>query len=180
MSDPFVGQIMLFAGNFAPTGWFLCAGQTLAIQQYAALFAIIGTTYGGNGVTTFNLPDLRSRVPVGANLGGNPPGLTPYALGEPAGVENVTLLQTQIPAHTHLVSASSNSGDQVSPANNYIATGVDSQGGSVTAFTANAPNVHLNTNALTLVGGSQPHTNIQPVLGCNYIIAYIGVFPSRG
>lgn len=199
MSEPFLGEIIIFGGNFAPNGWAMCQGQLLSISQNTALFSILGTTYGGNGVQTFGLPDLRGRVPVGMGQG---PGLSSYTQGEQGGVENVTLLVTQIPAHTHIitatgaaatVAASPNPGNSSTPAGNYIADGFDpsttlpgptqnyvtpAQAGT----TGNIAGVTLNMSGVTAsqTGGSLPHTNIQPFLGVNYIIALQGIFPSRG
>src|SRR4026209_391528 len=118
MSEPFLGEIVMFAGNFAPRGWALCNGQILSIAQNTALFSILGTTYGGNGQTTFGLPDLRSRVPVGQGQG---PGLSPWTLGEQNGFENVTLSATQMPAHNHLEEVSVGQADTASANGNYLA-----------------------------------------------------------
>lgn len=179
MSEPFIGQIILFAGNFAPTGWFMCQGQTLAISSYAALFSILGTTYGGNGTTTFQLPDLRSRVPVGWGQG---PGLSAYVLGEQGGVENVNLLVSNMPSHTHLVTADASNGNATSPSNALLAQTVVSKGSTtydtyVTGTPAHA--VTMNPTTIQPQGGGIPHTNLQPFLGLNYIMAYVGIFPSR-
>ncbi len=172
--DPILGTIILFAGNFAPQGWALCNGQLLPISQNAALFSILGTTYGGDGVQTFGLPDLRGRVPISA---GQAVTGTVYALGETGGVENVTLLSSQMPQHNHLMNASTSAlGNGASPANSFLA-----EGGSATKIyaTTATSGVTLNPQAVSLAGGSQPHENMQPYQVFNYIIATQGVFPVR-
>lgn len=157
--DPILGTIILFAGNFAPRGWAFCDGQLMSIAQNTALFSILGTTYGGDGQTTFALPDLRGRAPIHP---GNGPGLTPRALGESSGSESVTLTVGQIPAHNHVVqSAPEANGD---PSANIFAAATDEKAGQA---------------ATGVAGGSQPHDNMQPFLALNYIIALQGVFPSR-
>ena len=177
MSEPFIGEIVLFAGNFAPRGWMLCQGQILSIAQNTALFSILGTTYGGNGQTTFALPDLRGRVPLGQGQG---PGLSPYVLGEASGTENVTLISTEMPAHTHLLAANTAGGSATDPTNNFIAAVSDPNSGSLFSAFAPAPaNTVMAPNAVGVSGGSQPHNNLQPFLCLNYIIAVQGIFPSR-
>lgn len=167
--EPFIGQIILFAGNFAPRGWTLCDGQLLAISQHQALFSIIGTTYGGDGKTTFALPDLRSRVPIQPGQG---PGLSHYQLGERTGSESVTLTTTQIPSHTHQLRASDQDpSGRPDPRNNSLA--LADIYASADAGDAMSPTSIANT------GGNQPHTNVQPVLALNFIIAMVGIFPSR-
>lgn len=166
MSQPFLGEIILFAGNFAPRGWAFCNGQILAIAQNQALFSLLGTTYGGNGQTTFALPDLRSRVPVHAGQG---PGLSDYALGQNGGTETVTLLVSELPQHTHRQPATNgeqttNRPDGALPA----AGGVYGEVSDGSLLTQTSP-----------AGGSQPHNNVQPYLTLNYIIALEGIFPSR-
>ena len=177
MSEPFLGQIILVGFNFAPVGWHFCDGTLLPIQQNTALFSLIGTYYGGNGTTNFALPDLRSRVPVGFGQGN---GLSPYQIGQITGVENVTLQASQMPQHSHLINADSAPTTPVqSPANNYLAAGTAS-GRSADIYSASLTHpATLNAGAVALSGGNQPHTNIQPVLGLNYIIALQGVYPSR-
>lgn len=168
MSDPFIAEIKLFAGNFAPRGWAFCNGQILSIAQNTALFSLLGTTYGGNGQTTFALPDLRSRVPVHPGQG---PGLSNVTLGQAAGSETVTLLQTQMPQHGHMVAATNGSAGASRPANNFL-----SAGGSY----ANASDgTTMNPNMVQGAGGGQPHENRQPYLGLNFIIALEGIFPAR-
>jgi microcystin-dependent protein len=176
MSEPFLGQIMIFGGNFAPRGWAFCNGQLLSIAQNSALFSLLGTTYGGDGVTTFGLPDLRGRVPMHWGQG---PGLTNRVLGESSGSETVTLLSTQIPAHNHLMQASTTDANQASPANNICAPVLDSQGAAGFEFSNAAPNATMNPAAIAASGGSQPHENLQPYLCLSFVIALEGLFPSR-
>jgi microcystin-dependent protein len=171
VSTPFLGEIRLFPYNFAPNGWAFCQGQTLPISQNTALFSLLGTTYGGNGTTTFMLPDLRGRLPIGSGVGA---GLSTYDLGEVGGAESVTISALQMPAHTHLVQASSKEATGTKP------------GGSVLGRTAArtyepAPDgvTHLNTGSLTSAGGGQPTSVIQPYLALNFCIALTGIYPSR-
>jgi microcystin-dependent protein len=176
MATPFIGQITLFAGNFAPRGYRFCDGSLLAISQNTALFSILGTTYGGNGQTNFALPDLRGRVPIHAGVG---PGLSSYVLGEKAGVEQVTLLSTQIPSHVHGagVNASTGASNTVSPGGAVLA--VSAQGNAYA--TGNPTLSAMSTSAATVLnaGGNQPHSNMQPYLALNFIIATQGIFPAR-
>jgi microcystin-dependent protein len=170
MSEPFIGQIVMFAGNFAPRGWAFCDGQLLAISQYSALFSILGTTYGGDGRTTFALPDLRGRVAMHA---GNGPGLSNRPLGTRGGAEEVTLNINQIPSHSHGLAASSAPAADTSPSGNLPAeTRRD-------AYVSGSPNTTMATAAISNTGGSQAHTNVQPYTVVNYIIALQGIFPSR-
>jgi microcystin-dependent protein len=166
VSEPFIGSVILFAGNFAPRGWAFCDGQLLSISQNTALFSILGTTYGGNGQTTFALPDLRGRSPIGPRQG---PGLANHDLGEEGGVENVTLSINQMPAHSHLPGASLGEQDTNSPAN-----AIAAKGGVYGAGSASA-----NMAPVSAAGGNQPHENRPPYLGLNYIIALEGIYPSR-
>ncbi|WP_413174276.1 phage tail protein [Anabaena azotica] len=170
MSEPFIAEIRMFAGNFAPRGWAFCNGQILSISQNTALFALIGTTYGGNGQTTFALPDLRGRTPIHAGQG---PGLTPRTLGEAGGTEAVTLISSQIPAHNHSLLAVSTAATSGDPGQNLLAQ----SRGSV--YAAGSPSATMNPAAIGIAGGSQPHNNMQPFLTVNYIIALEGIFPSR-
>ena len=167
MSDPFIGQIALFPYNFAPRGWAFCNGQLLSIAQNTALFSLLGTTFGGNGQTTFALPDLRGRAAMSS---GQAPGLAPYVLGEQGGTETVTLSTAQVPAHTHTVMASQNDATASSPTNTVPAGG----GAYGTAL-----NTSMNPNMVQPVGGSQPHENRPPYLVLNYCIALEGIYPSR-
>jgi len=163
----------MFGGNFAPTGWALCNGQTLAISQNAALFAVIGTSFGGNGTTTFALPDLRGRVPVHQGQG---PGLSMYTVGEQTGSETVTLLQNQMPVHTHTVNADGQNSGKNTPIGNFPGT----VGGTAPEkMYSGASNGAMNANMIAPAGGSQPVPNIQPVLCVTFIIALAGIFPSR-
>lgn len=171
MATPFVGQIIIFGGNFAIRGYAFCNGQLIAIAQNNALFAILGTTYGGNGQTTFALPNLQGRVPIHFGSGS---GLSPYQLGQQGGSESVTLTTPQLPAHTHTASlkASTNEATDTEPTNQYLATG-----NSYTGTT----NTQLNAGAIVggITGGNQPHENRQPLLALNFLIALQGIFPSR-
>ncbi len=171
MSTPFLGEIRIFGFNFAPRGWALCSGQLLAISQNTALFSILGTTYGGNGTSNFALPDMRGRVALGSGQG---PGLSVYALGEQSGVENVTLLVSEMPAHRHAAGCSSAVGDSYMGSGAVPAT--DAGGNNV--YTG-ASNNTMNPSSLAIVGGSQPHNNLQPYMAMNYCIALQGVFPAR-
>jgi microcystin-dependent protein len=166
MSEPFLASIVLFAGNFAPRGWAFCQGQILSISQNTALFSLLGTTYGGNGTTTFALPDLRGRAPIGQGQG---PGLSSISLGEVGGVESVTLLATQMPSHTH--SQPVTNGQQTTNRPNGA---LPAQGG-VYSNESDGSTFHPTSAA----GGSQPHENREPYLGLNYIIAIEGIYPSR-
>lgn len=176
MDEPFIGDIRPVAIPFAPRGYAFCAGQLLPISQNQALFSLLGTTFGGNGTTTFALPDLRSRIVVGS---GQLAGGSSYLQGQTSGVEGVNLLTTQIPSHTHQVTGtiqSSDSTDFGDPANNLPAAGGRSQfsGGA-----ANAPMAAAATGTSGSAGGSQAHDNRMPYLGINYVIALQGIYPSR-
>jgi microcystin-dependent protein len=173
MATPFLAEIKMFGGNFAPIGYALCNGQLLAISQNSALFSLLGTTYGGNGQTTFGLPDLRGRVPIHAGSG---PGLTPYVLGEIAGTESVTLLQSQMPAHNHLVEANSSAGTATAPSTTLVLAASTARD---KVYSTAAPNTTLSPAAIGVAGSSQPHNNIQPYLVVNFIIALQGIFPSH-
>jgi microcystin-dependent protein len=176
--EGYIGQVILFAGNFAPRGWAFCQGQLLSIQTNTALFSILGTTYGGNGQTNFALPDLRGRVAVGQGQG---PGLSNWVLGESTGVENVSLVVTEMPAHSHLVQVSAGAADTGTASNNYLAN-ANAQFGAdpIPVNTYNGgTGATLAVNTIGPAGGSQPHENIQPSLCINYIICLEGIFPSR-
>jgi|SRR6476646_10603500 len=164
MGTPYVGEIRMFAGNFAPAGWALCQGQMLAISENDVLFTLIGTTYGGDGQTTFALPDLQSRVPVHVGPG--------FVQGQIAGVESVTLTTSQIPAHSHVPLCNSGAGTNASPQNDVWAA-LDSN-----IYSDVAPSVIMAPSALGSTGGSQPHDNMVPFLVINFIISLFGVFPS--
>ena len=171
MGQPYVGEIRMFAGNFAPNGWMFCEGQTLPISENDVLFQLIGTTYGGDGESTFNLPNLASRVPI--HMGTGPDGTT-YQIGEAAGTEQETLSIQQIPNHTHTFLASANTASVLSPNGNV--TGDDN---ATQVYRPGPATVQFNTQAITPVGGSQPHENTQPFLCINFIISLFGVFPSQ-
>jgi microcystin-dependent protein len=172
MSQPYIGEIRMFGGNFAPRGWALCNGQLLAISANAALFSILGTTYGGNGVSNFGLPNMQSRVPIHAGTGG---GLSSYVLGEQTGAENVTLTSGNLPQHNHGLNCGTGGGNQASPAGNYPA--LESTGTSLN-YSSTAGGT-MNGAMVGFTGSNLPHTNIQPVLCVNFIIALVGIFPSR-
>ena len=175
---PFVGEIRMFGGNFAPNGWMFCEGQLLPISENEVLFQLIGTMYGGDGENTFALPNLSGRVPI--HFGTGPDGTT-YTQGELAGVESVTLTTQQIPNHTHAMGCSSGGGQPSSnPANAVAAPSDISQYNDLTAAPNNATNAQLGTPAFTSnsSGGSQPHENMMPFLCINFIISLFGVFPS--
>jgi microcystin-dependent protein len=168
---PFIGQIQMFAGTFAPSGWMFCEGQILPISQYDALFALIGTTYGGDGVQTFALPDLRGRVIVSAGQGS---GLSNYAVGQTGGAEAVTLTRGQLPVHGHPLFADSLSGTSDTPTGLLIANAPD----GIPSFGVSPVGV-MAANAVSDVGGGQAHNNVKPYLAIRYIIAVQGIFPSR-
>jgi len=170
MAQPYVGEIRMFAGNFAPAGWMFCQGQLLPISEYETLFQLIGTTYGGDGQSTFALPNLQSRIPI--HMGTGTDGIN-YQLAETAGVETVTLTTQQIPIHTHPMTASTAIGTLSDPSNN-----VTSEGPSIKLYSAQVPAAALNANAVMPTGGSQPHDNVQPFLCISYIISLFGIFPS--
>jgi microcystin-dependent protein len=165
MAQPYVGEIRMFAGNFAPVGWMFCEGQLLPISENETLFQLIGTMYGGDGESTFALPDLRGRIPVHVGAG--------LVQAETGGVEEVTLTTSQIPAHSHPFLASTGIADKSSPQSNVVAQSTAAQ-----LYLEDNPNVNLAPQSITPVGGSQPHTNFQPYLCVNFIISLFGIFPS--
>jgi microcystin-dependent protein len=173
MASPFLGEIRMFGGNFAPRGWAFCNGQILPISQNTALFSLLGTTYGGNGTSTFALPNLQSRVPVHWGTGA---GLSSYVIGQQAGQENVTLLQSQMPAHTHLLNAVTSGGNQASPTGNLPA--VESTGTSLN-YSSDPANTTMNPAAVANAGQNLPVPVVQPYLAVSFIIALQGIFPSR-
>jgi len=164
MAQPFVGEIRMFAGNFAPAGWMFCQGQLLPISENETLFVLIGTTYGGDGESTFALPDLRGRIPIHQGNG--------FILAETGGVEQVTLTVNQIPSHTHPLIATTSVANQSSPTNNLPA-----QSTAADLYIEDTATAALASSAITPTGGSQPHTNFQPYLCVNYIISLFGIFP---
>lgn len=170
MGEPYVGEIRMFAGNFAPNGWMMCQGQTLPISENDVLFTLLGTTYGGDGEETFNLPNLQGRFPIHQGTGAG----STYQLGETGGSESVTLTVQQIPSHSHPVTATSANGGQATPQNNVFAA---VQSGNQ-MYNDQAPNGTMNANAVNPIGGSQPHDNMAPYLCINFIISLFGRFPS--
>jgi microcystin-dependent protein len=175
MSEPFLGEVRLFAGNFAPVGWNLCDGTVLPISQNDALFNLIGTTYGGDGVSTFALPDLRGRVPVGQGAG---PGLSPCTLGQQYGTETVTLTAQQIPVHSHAFVTTTGAASSPNPATALFAnTGTDNL--YLPSPSSPQPKA-LGLQAVMNAGNGQPHNNIMSSVGMNYIIALEGIYPSQG
>ena len=165
MAQPYVGEIRMFAGNFAPAGWMFCEGQLLPISENETLFQLIGTTYGGDGQSTFGLPDLRGRLPLHQGNG--------FILAETGGAEEITLTTQQIPAHSHPMLASTAPGTQNDPSNSLTAASP-----SVLLYAGSAPDSNLAPNAVGPTGGSQPHTNFQPYLCVDFIISLFGIFPS--
>ena len=168
MSQPYVGEIRMFAGNFAPAGWMFCEGQLLPISEYQTLFNLIGTTYGGDGQNTFALPDLRGRLPIHQGNG--------FTLAETGGVETVTLTVSQIPAHTHAFLGSTDVATQTAPTG---LVGGKSSGATISPYGTDQPQGPLSPQAIGSTGGSQPHDNFQPYLCIDFIISLFGVFPSQ-
>ena len=171
MSEPFVGEIRMFAGNFAPRGWAFCDGQLLAVSQNDALFSLLGTIYGGDGRTTFGLPDVRGRVPIHAGSG---PGLSPRRLGAKGGAENVTLTVNQLPSHTHALRASVNPATTPNPQGEVLGETLTDR-----VYRADDTDVNMASASVSNVGGSRSHTNLMPFLCINFIIALFGIYPSR-
>ena len=165
MAQPYVGEIRMFAGNFAPAGWMFCEGQQMAISENDTLFQLIGTTYGGDGESTFNLPDLRGRLPIHQGNG--------VLLAENGGVEEVTLTSNQIPIHNHALTGTTAVGTNPNPQNNIL-----SAAGNIDLYRETAANTPMSNQAIGPVGGSQPHTNFQPYLCISFIISLSGIFPS--
>jgi microcystin-dependent protein len=165
MAQPYVGEIRMFGGNFAPAGWMFCEGQLLPISENETLFQLIGTTYGGDGQSTFALPDLRGRIPIHQGNG--------FILAETGGTEEVTLTTQQMPIHNHAFLASKGPGNVNGPAGN-----VTAESAAVKIYFADVPSVAMNAAAVGPVGGSQPHTNFQPYLCVDFIISLFGIFPS--
>ena len=165
MAQPYVGEIRMFGGNFAPAGWMFCQGQPLAISENETLFQLIGTTYGGDGQSTFNLPDLRGRIPIHK---GNS-----FILAETGGAEEITLTVQQIPVHTHAAVVNGGQGSSPNPAGNVL-----SGSPNVDLYIQDIANVQLAPTSIGPVGGSQPHTNFQPYLCVDFIISLFGIFPS--
>lgn len=167
MATPYVGEIRMFGGNFAPAGWMFCQGQLLPISENEVLFQLIGTTYGGDGQSTFALPDLRGRIPIHQGNG--------FILAETGGAEEITLTVSQIPAHTHPMLASATAATSLSAGNAALAAATLA---SISPYGSDAPRTNLAAQAIVPVGGSQPHTNFQPYLCVSFIISLFGIFPS--
>lgn len=165
MGSPYIGEIRMFAGNFAPAGWAFCQGQSMPISENDALFALIGTTYGGDGQTTFNLPDLRGRIPIHAG--------TNFTLGQMGGTEQVTLTANQMPAHTHPPLDVGGTGNQATPQGGVWALS------NLGQFSNEAPNGSMSPQAISPAGGSQPHENMMPYLCVSFIISLYGIFPQQ-
>lgn len=174
MSDQYVAEIRMFSGNFPPKGWAFCNGQLMSIAQNTALFSLLGTTYGGNGTSTFALPDLQGRAPIGQGAG---QGLSQRALGETGGQETVTLLSSEMPAHSHVPNCNSTGAGQAGPGANVW--GKIPGKTAPQAYSSAAPNVAMASNAVASTGGSSPHNNRQPFLCVTFIIALGGIFPVR-
>lgn len=173
MGAPFIGEIRIFFGNFAPAGWALCNGQTMAISENETLFNLIGTTYGGDGQTTFNLPDLQGRVPIHPGNG--------FVFAETGGSESVTLTTSQIPAHSHGAACNSAAGTSASPTGGFWAGEADTaiKPYTNTPFSSTNPAANMNSLIVGSAGGSQPHDNMLPFLTVNFIISLFGIFPSQ-
>jgi microcystin-dependent protein len=165
MGQPYVGEIRIFAGNFAPAGWMFCEGQLLPISGNDTLFQLIGTTYGGDGQSTFALPDLRGRIPLHFGNG--------FTLAQTGGAETVTLTVPQIPVHSHALLVSTDAGTLNSPAGNVLAASA-----SVTVYIEDVTDANMSANSIGTIGGSQPHNNFQPYLCVDFIISLFGIFPS--
>lgn len=184
MDDGYLGEIRLFAGNFAPLNWAFCDGQMLSVANYAALYSLFGNIYGGDGRVTFALPDFRGRTPIGTGQG---PGLSHYLLGQKGGQETVGLGEPNLPAHIHQLNATEAEGNVTSPTNTVLANSVGTMEKSGTTYSTQNSNyntqltakVELNENVVTKIGGTSPHYNLQPILGLNYIICTEGYYPPR-
>jgi len=165
MAQPYVGEIRMFAGNFAPSGWMFCDGQLLPISENETLFQLIGTTYGGDGESTFALPNLQSRVPIHQGNG--------FILAETGGAEEITLTVPQIPVHSHALLGSTGNGEQANPSGNVLASST-----LMKLYAVESANALMGATSISPAGGSQPHTNLQPYLTINFIISLFGIFPS--
>lgn len=178
MSDPFVAEIRLFPYNFAPRNWALCNGQTMPINQNAALFSLLGTSFGGNGQSNFQLPNLQGAVPLGTGQG---PGLSAYALGQSGGSASVTLQTAQTPAHSHSLTADAETSTSASLQNAILMEGhfTGTATGKVAAYNTAAPDTAMNPAAITATGGGGPHNNMMPYLAFNFCIALMGIYPPR-
>ncbi|GAA3989017.1 phage tail protein [Mucilaginibacter dorajii] len=175
--DPYIAEIRMFAGTYAPQGWATCDGQIMSIAQNNALFALIGTTYGGDGVQTFALPDLRSRAPIHAGQGR---GLSSYVQGQTGGSESVNLSQQQLPAHSHLVNGVSTAANQSTPGGFFPALSNDPAAGTlINSYSDAKPDQQMNATTISLTGGNQPVATLSPVLAVTFIIALNGIWPPR-
>ena len=170
MAQPYIGEIRMFGGNFAPAGWAFCQGQLLAISENETLFNLIGTTYGGDGQSTFALPDMRGRLPIHMGQGG---GLSNYVLAQTGGTENVTLTTSQIPQHNHILTVSSSAASASTPQGNIVANATSN------LYIRDIPSDTMNPGSVGSAGGSQPHTNIMPFLCVSFIISLFGIFPTQ-
>lgn len=179
MATPYIGEIRLFAGNFAPVGWLLCQGQIINIADNETLYMLLGTTYGGNGQTTFGLPNMQGRLPIGQGQGPNK--MSNRVIGQQIGNDNVTLTTTQIPAHTHAINGTSADATTVTPGPDLLLATVSDAQGFYDAGTRNPPlKAALAPQSIGPAGSSQPHANHMPTASINYIIATVGIFPSQG
>lgn len=169
MADPYIGEIRMFAGNYAPNGWLFCEGQLLPISENDALFNLIGTTYGGDGQETFALPDLRGRIPIYQGISSG----QSFTLGEMGGTEWVTLTSTEIPSHTHTIACDPNNGSSVNPQSNAVA------GSALNPYNVAGTDIQMGNQMIGSGGGSQPHENMMPYLCVNFIISLFGIFPSQ-
>ena len=176
MTDPFLAEIRMFAGNFAPRGWALCNGQLMSISQNTALFSLLGVTYGGDGRVTFGLPNLQGSTPMQQGQGA---GLSPRYLGEVGGVSNVTLVNAEMPTHTHTAMAVDDAGTQTSPTNNTWAQALQGRVGDKLYSVGQQPNMLMNSQTVLPMSGSQPHNNMPPYLTVPFIIALQGSYPQR-
>lgn len=176
MADPFIGEIRMVGFNFAPTGWAMCNGQLMPLSQNTALFSLLGTMYGGDGKTTFALPDLQGSAPMHRGQG---PGLSDRIQGETGGSSTVTLLQSEMPLHTHTARANNAQGNLQDPGGNGWGVAPSGLRTVANAYAAENPNTPMSPQALAIAGGSVPHNNMQPYLVLNFIIALQGVYPSR-
>lgn len=170
MAQPYVGEVRMFGGNFAPAGWAFCDGRLLAISQYDTLFNLIGTTYGGDGQQTFAVPDMRGRLPV--HMGQGPGISNNYVIGQKGGTESVTLTANQIPAHNHLLLVSGTAASASSPQSNMLANG------TANLYLRDNPSATMSNASINLTGGNQAHDNMMPYLCVSFIISLFGIFPS--
>ncbi|WP_263385230.1 phage tail protein [Granulicella arctica] len=172
MSEPFIGEVRIFGFNFAPRNWAFCRGQLIAIAQNTALFSLLGTTYGGDGRTTFALPNLQGNIPVSSGQG---PGLSPYSLGQQSGSTGVTLLTTSLPGHSHTLPAGAAATTPTPAANTFLGAGARGK----TIYSTTTDGTTMNAAAVATAGGNQPHNNMMPYVAMNYCICLTGIFPSR-